>query len=504
MKPKERIYAVNALPKPDGGYISISVTQLCMVTWARQRHLIDRLAFRTYFACHELVKRRMKLDARQKPEYTSKEIANLIGKGTSQEKIRFSLKSLHTAGLLTPKKTSIEFDTTPDRMPMGEEDITSFQEMLDKIENNCRKVPLPRRIIRLIAAGATPSVVAAILGHALRCLYIRNNLCTCQGTCKASWIADVFNIPQRCVNRGRAHLIEIGWLTSLPSEQWHKNRYGLLVEVNLRWSGTIQNDVSSTTPVDNSQVTQTKLSTPPTPLSPKLSAPLLNQHPLQEYKNQNPSKEKKNKHPAFGGPAGVKKPKTKKKSHKLSKRWTINVTTRDLRDDKRLFALFDWAVHHHHVHKEDRLSFVASAVRASQVGSINPAGLFVWLVTKRLWGYITAEQEDEAQARIKKHLYGYQTEREEILEPSQSEKRLRLSKDAQLVDLVQKRLWKTGVNVFLAIQRHKPDFTRDRYLAAIDEIARSKQRETEICHQEIPSGFTSAGTILDEAAGIKK
>ena len=43
---------------------------------------------------------------------------------------------------------------------------------------------------RLLAGGARPALIATILGHLLRCLYLKGGKCSARGRVKASWIAE--------------------------------------------------------------------------------------------------------------------------------------------------------------------------------------------------------------------------------------------------------------------------------------------------------------------------
>jgi hypothetical protein len=53
-----------------------------------------------------------------------------------------------------------------------------------------------------------------------------------------------------------------------------------------------------------------------------------------------------------------------------------------------------------------RLQFVATAEHALVIGAQNPCGLFVHLIRRRLWYFITQDDEDAANKRLKWHLYG--------------------------------------------------------------------------------------------------
>ena len=63
--------------KPIGGFVFLSVQQLCLVWWAYRIRLIQLRDFRVWFAAQEMGARRCQLDPGQVPEYTLK--AHSIG-----------------------------------------------------------------------------------------------------------------------------------------------------------------------------------------------------------------------------------------------------------------------------------------------------------------------------------------------------------------------------------------------------------------------------------------
>lgn len=48
----------------------------------------------------------------------------------------------------------------------------------------------------------------------------------------------------------------------------------------------------------------------------------------------------------------------------------------------------------------DKLRVFAAAARARRVGSVNPCGLFVQVVRRRLWRHISQAEEDEARREL--------------------------------------------------------------------------------------------------------
>ena len=90
-----------------------------------------------------------------------------------------------------------------------------------------------------------------------------------------------------------------------------------------------------------------------------------------------------------------------------------NVVSEDLKDSGRLLELYDQAIVRGWVtaSERDRLRFVGAAEHARVIGTRNPCGLFVRLVRCGLWSFLTQDDEDVANVRLKRHLYGAASER---------------------------------------------------------------------------------------------
>ncbi|MBV8228349.1 MAG: hypothetical protein JO329_00060, partial [Planctomycetaceae bacterium] len=163
---------------------------------------------RIYFALAEMKSRRCgcKRDD-PPPEFTPLELRRLVG-GAGGE--RQAVRKLLAVGLLREvSKTHIEFATDPGELRFEPKTLDAT---LAYIPHNERRVPVPRRIIRLLAGGARRTLIATILGHLIRCLFYKRGFCYPRGCVKASWIAQVFGISERRVHEQRQHLVALGWL----------------------------------------------------------------------------------------------------------------------------------------------------------------------------------------------------------------------------------------------------------------------------------------------------
>lgn len=365
---KERGRFGEGVRKPAGGFCFVSGIAL-LSAWAAYRsgriRLID---LRVWFACLEAVARRCGLGEGRAPRYRIEELGSLMG-GTPVKHIRRSVAKLDRAKLMYWSESSIRI--------LDAKDVANDEEliaMLDSVPNCRRLVPVPRRVVRLIARGARKVLIATILGHLLRCMYYKRGLCLPEGTCKASWIADVFRVDARNVKAARKHLIALGWLIPIATRQWHLNRFGARVRINLGWSGNDVIPASERSPLP----VRFGTGSPPPNKNKELS-----------------SRMKNNQKPGSRNTAGVQKQENSKPTLR-------NVRLEDLSMPGRLSALLRQAVKEKLVREceADRLKFFAAAEHARVIATTNPCGLFVTVVRRGLWAYISQSEEDAARRTL--------------------------------------------------------------------------------------------------------
>jgi len=233
---------------------------------------------------------------------------------------------------------------------------TDYYEAFAKITNRRRRVPVPRRVLRMVSAGARSTLIATTIGHLLRLAYYRSGECRLDGSCKSSWLADVFGVDVRSVKSARAYLIEIGWLRSEHMPQWYLNRYGWRGAVNPHWNDSV---VEKRSP----QIRRKDIKRSPPRENKKLSSRTCTNQKLAERE-----------------PDGVCK-----------KRWLKNVNAKDLTCRKGMRALFRRAVESGIVSNDGASYryFVAAAERSQRLATRNPAGMFAWLVSNRCWGHLS-------------------------------------------------------------------------------------------------------------------
>jgi hypothetical protein len=156
------------------------------------------------------------------------------------------------------------------------------------------------------------------------------------------------------------------------------------------------------------------------------------------------------------------------------------VRREDLGDIERLMVLFDQAKTLGFVDESyvAQLNFAAAAEHARVRGSRNAPGLFVWLVRRRKWEYITHDDEDTARRKLNEHLYG-KPARE--LELPVFRRAPELSDDARLVQGVRGALLRRGIleDPFPHVQRMKSGWTRERWERAAAEVRKAQAKNTE-------------------------
>jgi len=350
---------------PEGGYILVEAGHILRAWELHHAKIITLLDLRVWLACHELVARRRGAQNRQRANYTHEELARLVSV-TALGRVKGSLRRLERARLVMWSTNSVKVTH-----PGPPDSHTTFISIR-------RLVPMPRRMVRFLAAGASRSVIASALGIMLRCLFIRRGECSGTGRCKASWVADTFGIDERSAKRARCELVRIGWVRPLDSSQWSMNRWGGQFQVNLNWMSP------------ESKRPAPRMSPLSRPIEPRLSPPESNKHPLREYTHQNP---------AHRGPAGVRKSPAKI----LVAPSLRDVHRSDLIDRERTLALHRQACDRGLAERSEagRLRFVGLAMHARRCGTRNPAGLFAWLLAGRKWDFITQIDEDQARELLK-------------------------------------------------------------------------------------------------------
>lgn len=474
-----------------GGYQLIPTIQLAAAWWAYREGVIHLADLRVWFAAWEMRARRCRTPAPLPRRFGHAELERLTG--LPPRRLRAATHRLEAAGLLHWAENVIGFPAAAEAI--ARTDAEGFRSFFDTIPNHDRRVPVPRRMLRMLAEGCRPALIATILGHLLRCLYLKSGRFQDLGRVKASWIAETFGVSIRRVREARRELVDLGWLVPLDSPQWAMNRWGALVRINLTWASPDGNELS----VDDRTSLAPKLA-PPAPVSVAKLAP-------PDSSDKEPPGRNKDQKPALaGGPSGffmdAGKGKTLWTETRRPGRSTVerqpsaalrpatapgkphlrHLVPEDLGDVGRLLELYAQAVGLGLVPSSEwgRLRFVAAAEHARSIGKANPCGLFARLVRGRLLHFATECDEQAASVRIRSHLYGSSGSPPmqapvERVEPGRKPPRVvEWSEDAQLVQAVRAASARAGYrgDPFPLLRREKPEWTRDRWDRAVAELGR--------------------------------
>ena len=345
--------------RPEGGYCLISVGAMLACWHAYRDGRLKCRDLRVWFAAHEMVARRCKLAQGRRAAYSSiEELKQLVG-GVGGEHLRVSVRRLEACSVIYWSTSAVKFP----KIECGD-------------RRDRRLVPVPRRTSRFLAACKRPAVTATVLGHLMRCVYMRNGECSARGTCKASWVADTFGVSVRSVKFARKELAEMGWLEVTESDHWHRQRWGGTVVVNLGWSGPLR------------EKRQSEFS-PRTELSTTESAP-------PDIKQETPS-ESRYQNLTSPERSGAKREREEKPSIR-------NIRLEDLLRFSGTEELYRQAVAAGWVkHSESQaLNWIGAAVRAKSVAG-DPVRIFAGIVRKNLWRYVTQEQEDHARRALSRY-----------------------------------------------------------------------------------------------------
>jgi hypothetical protein len=469
-----------------GGFVLVPVAGLMACWRACQSAPLGIGDFRSYLAAHEMKARRCRLDDGRPGAYSVAELAKLLG--VSERRAKASVNRLVAAGLLEWSDGAIGF---PDPMQGFDGDLDD-PDLENSIGQGRGSIAIPRRMLRFLVAGARPALIATVLGLLLRCLSRRKAGFDGRGRCKASWIARVFGVDPGRVKLARAELVKLGWIEPESSDQWSMNRYGKAFRIDLDWD---RPDCRETIP-------------PRPPGRRETTPPDLHQEPLQErIQNQEPcpgpsgfsikgsgngDKPGPKAEPRPGPkaaytesvPVGIKPvsahPGAQVPTPTLPTPTLADVRIEDLKDTGRLLDLHRQAVDRQLIgaSEADRLKFVAAAEHALAIGKGNPPGLFAWLVRGACWRYITQEDEDRANARIKAFLRG--PELPKVASSPRSSPFYRpipptppvLSEDARTVREIRRAMERAGYSgdPFPQVRRADPSWTRDRWDAALAEL----------------------------------
>ena len=256
------------------------------------------------------------------------------------------------------------------------------------------------------------------------------------------------------VEEARTQLIDIGWLIPEESGRAESDRSGAKFRINLSWKRGTPASMAAT--------------------GPSAAVPGAGSTPAESDKEL-PEGVFGDQKPACGGPPGVRTSQPEGNGAGAAKPTLRHVVPEDLRHTRRLLELHAQAVDSGWVgpSESERLKWVAAAETGGWWARPTPAGSSR-LVRSKLWHYLTQDDEDAANRRLKTFLYGGPPSVKVPL-PGMSGTAVRggqgalrpgLSEDARFVRDVTHVLRQRGVpesSMWRLVNRERPDWTRERW-----------------------------------------
>ena len=228
----------------EGRYRPIPARTLAMAAWLYREGHITLRALRCFFAACEMAERRRYAktrEAKKHQRFTLEELSRLVGgrgSASAQRELAKDVRGLAEVGLVTIAPNAITFAKATDTPAVGEGSGEAFSAFLEAFSGLSRPIPIPRRLLRALAAGFRRTDTFYVIGALLRSVFWKKQEghITIDGRMKASWVAQTFGISLRGAKEARAHLIEIGWLTPLDSAHWLERKYGAHAAINIHWT----------------------------------------------------------------------------------------------------------------------------------------------------------------------------------------------------------------------------------------------------------------------------
>ena len=487
-----------------GGTCPLAPIQVCILWAARQEQVISPLAFRVYFAAHEVKYWRCKTEPGETYHYEPyafepADVSRLLP-GVPVAKIARAFGELEAIQVLNLSDTGIAFAESLDDVTVHERVKQRARAMFDHLHPHTRDklVKIPRRLLKLIVQCGRRIVRAAtLIGMLLTTMLTKrkDRYGGYKGCCKAQWIANVFGVDASRVKSERAKLIKEGWFTQEPTTPGARKKFGQWVRLNL------MPPEPTAAPGDPPSGDPTEVQ-PLNPPSDTKVQPLLNPSLSSSEETLN------NQELTHSDPnPGADQPKSSDKPT-----WT-NIQLEDLHTDTRSEQLRQEAIQHGYVRDTpaDRLHFFAAIAHALRVAKTNACGLLRTVVEQGLWHVISQADEDNGIVRLKHTTHTPSTQETPQVQANPfvttstrgdwrgHEQPIERSHDALIVQTVTADLHQAGVtgDVLRTVQRHGylRDWDRERWERAEQELAQARLRQARQRYREIE--MTAVGDILE-------
>ncbi len=366
----------------EGGYKTLRVFEISNLFESLKAKRISLRTSQVFFsvvaliATYEAHKRSRTKNFRRVGEITRFSISKLTElSGLSEGAVKSELRRLKNLGLISIERGEIRISQ--------EIEESETLNLLSAGRSVKRPVPIPRYALRFLAKAQTKSMVLTTLAYMVRGLTItRAGEIKTSGTVKASWIANVTGLSIRSVKASRAKLIAVEIISKDESS----------TQIKLNRTGSYFSVITARKAVDKSDSSRVIFAPPILKKSPEFAPP---------YKDKKTPYGSKNQKSTSGflikeGGGGERNP-------------TINnIVIEDLQSFYRTEELYRLAVKAHWIADSENsfLNWMAAAVRAKSQKDADQVRLFVAIIKRKLFHFITSEQEERARRAIQKFRYG--------------------------------------------------------------------------------------------------
>jgi hypothetical protein len=505
MPPAKADVYPETLAAPDilGGTCPLAPIQVCILWAARQENVITPLAFKVYFAAHEVKYWRCKTQPGETYHcepyaFEPTDVSRLLP-GVSGAKIARAFGELKALHVLNISDMGIEFAQSLDDVTANERVKQRARAMFDHLHPDTRDklIKIPRRLLRLIVQCGRRIVRAAtLIGMLLTTMLTKrkDRYGGYKGCCKAQWIANVFGVDASRVKSERAKLIEEGWFTREPTPPRVRKKFGEWVRLNLR------PPEPTAAPGAPPALDPTEVQPLDAGFDPKVQPPLNPSLSSHEESLKNQTLTASNPDPGAYQPPPAQQPT-----------WT-NIKLEDLRSDTRSEQLRQDAIQRGYVKDTppDHVNFFAAIAHTLRVSKTNACGLLRTVVEQGLWHVISQVDEYNGITRLKHTTHTQTTQESQPVPVSPclttstrgdlrvSDQPIELSKDALIVQTVTADLHQAGVtgDVLQTLQRHGylRNWQRDRWERAEQELAQARLLQARQRYQEME--MNAVGDIL--------
>jgi len=252
-----------------------------------------------------------------------------------------------------------------------------------------RPVPIPKAILKRLTREGKGSYLIGALVHLLRCLFIDQGDIHNEGFVSNELITRLTGLCERTIRRVRNWMKEIGVLVEKNINARVKDVYGRLFTVNL--NGQMDSTIP---PLELSNYVDLSALPPSCPIH-------------INNKNQCPTQNRVSTPFLSGVFSKLDKILPKPKEMLPHSPSLKDIQVIDLQEMSRLEVLYRQAVEQKWLPDSEASiqNFVGAATRAMQVTG-NAVKIFVGIVKRGLWGYITLAQEDAGRAALNRYLAG--------------------------------------------------------------------------------------------------